>query len=360
MARAGHGRPAARLVHGLRRSRRVHLKFVSKKSWDPADSTGGLGAGDKYLDEGTLYAAKFGADGTGTWLELRFGVGNVTAGNAAYAFADQADVLVNARLAADAAGATKMDRPEWGAVSPINGEIYFTLTNNNAVVRPITDVNAVNPRFYDDPKGAAATPQRGNPNGHVIRIGESGKSAAATSFSWDVYLFGARSTADATNVNVSGLTAANDFSSPDGCWFSHASPGLLWLETDDGAYTDVTNCMLLAALPGKVGDGGKKTITSTDGATTKAVDTYVGKAPGDAALRRFLVGPRQCEITGVAEAPDGRALFVNIQHPGEETVPDFADAASFGSHWPDGGTARPRSATIVITRDDGGVVGVAG
>jgi uncharacterized protein len=332
-------------------------KFVSKKSWNASDATGGLAAGDAYMNDGTLYVAKFAADGTGAWLELRFGVGNVTAANAAYAFADQADVLVNTRLAADAAGATKMDRPEWGAVNPTNGEVYFTLTNTNAASRTIADVDPANPRFYDDPKGVAATPQRGNPNGHIVRIAEDGKNVGATSFHWDIYLFAARSTANA-NVNVSALTADNDLSSPDGCWFSRATPGLLWIETDDAAYTDVTNCMLLAAIPGSVGDGGKKTITSTDGATTKAVDTFVGKPPGDANLRRFLVGPKQCEITGIAESPDGKSLFVNIQHPGEETLPVFADPTSFGSHWPDGGTARPRSATIVITRNDGGLIGV--
>ena len=74
-------------------------------------------------------------------------------------------------------------------------------------------------------------------------------------------------------------------------------------------------------------------------------------------MRRFLVGPKECEITGIAETPDGKVLFVNIQHPGENTAPNFATGA-FGSHWPDGGLARPRSATIVITRDDGGVIGI--
>jgi hypothetical protein len=171
-----------------------------------------------------------------------------------------------------------------------------------------------------------------------------------------VFLFGARSTADPNNVNVSGLTAANDFSSPDGCWFSRS--GLLWIETDDGAYTDVTNCMLLAAVPGRVGDGAKKTISNVDGATTKAVDTYVSAPLGEERLKRFLVGPKDCEITGVAETPDRKALFVNIQHPGEETpAGDIGNPAAFHSHWPDGGSTRPRSATIVITRNDGGEVG---
>jgi secreted PhoX family phosphatase len=330
-------------------------KYVSNAAWDPADATRGLAAGDKYLDEGRMYAAKFNADGTGAWIELRFGLNGVDAANAAYAFSDQADVLVNTRLAADAVGATKMDRPEWGGVNPRNGEVYLTLTNNNSTLRTLASTDAANPRFYNDPKGPAASAQRGNPNGHILRWAETGGDAAATSFRWDVFLFGARSTADPVNVNVSNLTAANDFSSPDGLWFGRN--GLLWIQTDDGAYTDVTNCMMLAAVPGSVGDGAKRTITSTDGAASKAVETYVGAAPGETNLRRFLVGPKECEITGIAETPDGRALFVNIQHPGEDTAPSFGNPSSFGSHWPDGGSSRPRSATIVITRIDGGEVG---
>jgi secreted PhoX family phosphatase len=328
-------------------------KYVSTALWDPADATRGFTAGDKYLNDGKLYVAKFNADGTGTWLELRFGSNGITGGNAAYAFADQADVLVNARLAADAAGATKMDRPEWAAVNPDNGEVYVTLTNNNTT-RTLALTDAANPRFYNDPKGATA--QRGNPNGHIIRFAENNGDPSGTAFRWDVFLFGARSTADANNVNVSGLTAANDFSSPDGCWFSRS--GLLWIETDDGAYTDVTNCMLLAAVPGRVGDGARKTINNVDGTATKAVDTFVSAPMGEERLRRFLVGPKGCEITGIAETPDRKALFVNIQHPGEETpLTDIGNPAAFHSHWPDGGSTRPRSATIVITKNDGGEVG---
>ena len=117
--------------------------------------------------------------------------------------------------------------------------------------------------------------------------------------------------------------------------------------------------MLLAALPGKLGDGGAKVITNTDGTTTLTQNTFVGKAPGTDGLRRFLVGPKDCELTGIAESGDGRALFVNIQHPGENTpVADLGDPAKFISHWPQGGNARPRSATLVITKDDGGLIGL--
>ncbi|RZL87802.1 MAG: PhoX family phosphatase, partial [Variovorax sp.] len=328
-------------------------KFVSTQNWSADDIGGGMAAGDKYMDSGRLYVARFDAAGTGVWLELKFGINGITAANPAYAFASDADVLVNARLAADAAGATKMDRPEWTAVNPKTGECYVTLTNSNNAFRPLAGTDAANPRSYNTPAGAAA----GNPNGHIVRFADAGGDPAATTFKWDIYLFGARSNAPA-DVNLSQLSADNDFSSPDGLWFSQATPGLLWLETDDSAYTDVTNCMLLAAVPGTVGDGAAKTITNTSGTATRQQATFVGKAPGTDGLRRLLVGPKQCEITGIAESGDGRALFVNIQHPGEETQPVYTDPTSFASHWPDGGTARPRSATVVITRNDGGVVGL--
>ncbi|MFN9772827.1 MAG: PhoX family protein [Burkholderiales bacterium] len=331
-------------------------KYVSTRNWDPADAGGGMAAGDKYLDDGKLYVARFNADGTGQWIELRFGTGTITAANTAYAFADQADVLINARLAADAAGATKMDRPEWGAVDPITGAVYMTLTNSNAANRTLASTDAANPRHYNDVR-AGTTNQFGNPNGHIIRWLETGGDTAALTFGWDIYLFGARAAANAANVNLSGLTADNDLSSPDGLWFSNQ--GVCWIQTDDGAYTDVTNCMLLAALPGTVGDGESKTITNTDSTgATRQVTTRVGAVPGTR-LRRFLVGPKDCEITGVAETPDGQTLFVNIQHPGEDTpAAQIGNPAAFTSHWPDGGLARPRSATIAITKNGGGVVGL--
>lgn len=331
-------------------------KFVSAANWDPADATRGLAAGDKYLDNGKLYAARFNADGSGTWLELAFGVNGITAAYAPYAFASQADVALNSRFAADAAGATKMDRPEWGAVNPANGEVYMTLTNNNSTLRSVALTDPANPRSYNDPR-TNGTAQRGNPNGHIIRWREANDDAAATTFRWDVFLFGARAGTDAASVNLSGLTAANDFSSPDGIWFSPAT-GVLWIQTDDGAFTDATNCMMLAAIPGRVGDGTTKTVNNTDGTNTKAVTTYVGATLGEDKLRRFLVGPSDCEITGIAETPDGRAIFVNVQHPGESTTASaLGNPSGWLSHWPDGGSSRPRSATVVITKNDGGTIG---
>ncbi len=330
-------------------------KFVSAAVWDPKDVGGGLVAGDKYLSEGKLYVARFDADGRGQWIELSITDPRI-ANYAAFKFANQAEVYVQTRHAADAVGATKMDRPEWAAVNPKNGEVYFTLTNNSAANRTPTRVDAANPRAYMDVDGKKGA---GNPNGHIIRFRETGDLAAATTFGWDIFLFGAEE--DAGDANLSGLSAKNSFSSPDGLWFSPTT-GICWIQTDDGAMTDETHCMMLAALPGQVGDGGKVSVKNRmviNGVEqTGTQDTFVGATLGEARLRRFLIGPKGAEVTGVTEAPGGRALFVNIQHPGE----DSKNVSQPDSQWPGnkgyGRAGRPRSATIVITRSDGGVIGV--
>ena len=151
-------------------------KFVSSATWTTADATptDRMTTGDRFLDAGKLYVAKFNNDGSGQWIELSI-TNPAIAASATYAFADQADVLVNARLAADAVGATKMDRPEWSGVNPLNGEIYFTLTNNSdRRVEPTTSsqmgVDSANPRAYTDAKGS--TNQSGNVNGHILRVKE--------------------------------------------------------------------------------------------------------------------------------------------------------------------------------------------
>ncbi len=336
-------------------------KFVSTALWNAADANAAdrMAVGDKYLDSGKLYVARFNADGTGQWMELSMS-NPAVAGYGAYKFSDAGDIAINTRLAADAVGATKMDRPEWNAVNPANGEIYFTLTNNsNRSIDPTGSQyqpDGANPRAYTDMKGT--TRQSGNPNGHLVRM----KEGAGQAFAWDVYLFGAEADADKGMVNLSALTAEQDFSSPDGLVFSK-STGICWIQTDDGAFTDVSNCMMLAALPGSVGDGGKKTLayTKADGSKLE-VNTYVGKAATPDTLKRFLVGPKGCEITGLAETPDGKAIFVNIQHPGESTrMSDIGDPAKYQSQWPAnagyGAGKRPRSATIVITKNDGGRIG---
>ena len=327
-------------------------KFVSDAKWDPKDANAKdrLAAGDKYLDKGTLYVAKFNADGTGEWLELSLR-NPVLAKFEGFPFKTEADVAVFTRIAADAVGATKMDRPEWGGVNPKNGEVYITLTNNSN--RSASNVDAANPRAYVDMKGTKE--QKGNVNGHIVRMAEA--KPADVNFKWDIFLFASEAGADKSTVNLSNLTEDNDLSSPDGLVFSKAT-GLCWIETDDGAFTDKTNCMLMAAVPGQVGDGQAHTIAYGD----KTVTTYAGKEQTAATMKRFLVGPKGAEITGICETPDGRALFINIQHPGENTkAADVSNPAKYESVWPSnagyGAGRRPRSATVVITKNDGGVIG---
>ena len=368
--KATAGKPLAVYMGDDSRGEYIY-KFVSTSNWDAADlnPANRITTGDKYLDNGKLYVAKFSVDGKGQWIELSMANTAIT-GYATYAFADNADVAVNSRLAADAVGATKMDRPEWCAVSPVTGEIYYTLTNNsNRKLEPTPaqfGLDAANPRAYTDSFNGGAQGAPGNINGHILRMREDADASNATGFTWDVYLFGAQADAEPTKVNLSSLTNDQDFSSPDGLWFSPKT-GFCFIQTDDGSYTDVTNCMMLIGMPGKVGDGTTPTLnyTKADG-TTVSVQARVGAKPTADTLKRFLVGPVDCEITGCTETPDGKTLFVNIQHPGETIVAaNIADPSKYLSHWPAnagygaGGaaTARPRSATLVITKNDGGLIG---
>jgi len=257
------------------------------------------------LDNGTLYVARFDEDGTGEWLPLTFGEGPLVSP----LFSSQADVLVNARSAADALGATPMDRPEWSTTDPNTGEIYLTLTNNTA--RDPGDENAANPRAD-------------NSHGHIIRMAEMDDNPAATGFSWDLFVFGSNANAD-PSFNLSGLTLDNEFGSPDGLWFDRR--GVLWIQTDNGAPLDSdSNDQMLAVIPAEL--AGDRTVNP---------DTQ-------ASLRRFFVGPAGCEVTGVDMTPDYKTMFVNIQHPGE--------------NWPDGGSSVPRSGTVVVRRTDGGEIGL--
>lgn len=287
-------------------------KFVSRDAYHPSDRA----ANRDILDHGTLYAARFNEDGTGEWVALVHGENGLTAGNG---FAGQAEVLIKARGAGDTVRATRMDRPEWIAVHPETNEVYCTLTNNSD-------------RGTKGPGRDAANPRNSNVFGHIIRWREAGGDPAATKFEWDIFvLAGDPMHADsAKRGNVNG----DAFGSPDGLWFDKR--GVLWIQTDvstsalyKGDYANLGNNQMLVA------------------------DVATGE------IRRFLTGPRGCEITGITETPDGRTMFVNIQHPGE-TSSERNDPKSphAVSSWPDGPSGgRPRSATIVIRRIDNGVIG---
>ncbi|WP_245932365.1 PhoX family protein [Isoalcanivorax indicus] len=291
-------------------------KFVSKNNYQE-----GL-RGDDLLDEGTLYVARFNDDGTGEWLALDIDDVDFMAAVAEseYHYTTQAEVLLNTRRAADIAGATRMDRPEWGAICPRTGMVYFTLTNNTA--RSADDTNPANPRANSQV-------------GHIIRWQEDG-NAAATTFAWDIFALAGNTLEHGFQTGYSypagkNLDDSNIFAAPDGLWFD--DNGVLWIQTD-------TSGALMGGT-GPAGDFGNNAMLAAE--------------PDTGVIKRFLVGPVDCEVTGVVMTPDKKTMFVNIQHPGDSSSPN-----NFSSHWPaEVAGARPRSATVVITRDDGGEIGIA-
>lgn len=292
-------------------------KFVSRdRMATPAPGQSAAQANRTLLDHGTLHVARFDADGTGRWLPLVHGQGPLTA---AHGFADQAEVLIHARQAADALGATRMDRPEWLAIDPQRREVYCTLTNNTARGAP------------GQPGPDAANPRANNTMGQIIRWQEDVDFDGLT-MRWS-HLLLAGDPAN-TRAEARGNVQGDAFGSPDGLLFDPR--GVLWIETDastrqmhSGDYTRLGNNQMLAC------------------------DLATGE------VRRFLTGPVGCEITGATLTPDARTLFINVQHPGEpgNDVTDPADPTRH-SRWPDGPAAgRPRSATLAIRRLDGGVIG---
>lgn len=286
-------------------------RYVSRLPWREARRQG-----INPLDDGTLFVARFLPDsspdgrGIGEWLEL-------SPNNPVLTGWSINDILINTRGAADAAGATKMDRPEWIDTFPESLTAIATLTNNT---RRGTGTNP----GVDEPN-----PRSANAYGHILRWGYA-NDFTENSFYWDIFAL-----AGDPSVPSHGSTIVGDkYGSPDGIYV--APSGRLWIQTDvsgstinSGAYAGFGNNQMLCSDP-------------------ETRET-----------RRFLVGPKVCEITGVFVTPDETTMFVGIQHPGEAPSGsnDPANPKQYSS-WPDGNAGgRPRSSLIVITKDDGGPIG---
>ncbi len=274
-------------------------RYVSDGVYAPGVPT------DSLLEEGTISVAKFDEDGTGRWLDLT---------PESTGMASAAEIAIHTRMAGSAVGATTMDRPEWVAANPRAAEVYCCLTNNKN-------------RGVKTNAGGDATPAMGpNPRaenhyGQIVRWRPDGADHTAAGFAWDLYVLAGNPTVhDDAYAGSSNINADNMFNSPDGLKFD--ANGLLWIQTD-GNYSNEEAF---------AGHGNNQML---------AGDTVTGE------IRRFLVGPNECEVTGLAWTPDRRTMLVGIQHPGERG----------NSHWPGGGDSVPRSAIIAITRDDGGVIG---
>ena len=296
-------------------------RYVSNLPWRQARQQG-----INPLDDGILFVAKFHADGTGEWLPL-------TTDNPRLAGLSLNDILINTRGAADAAGATMMDRPEWIDTFPRQLTAIATLTNNNR--RGTTPPSVNNPDGSTAAGSArppvdATNPRAINNYGHIIRWYYRQDWTEPT-FGWDIFAL----SGDPANPAHGSTIFGDQYGSPDGIYVDPS--GLLWIQTDvststinAGAYAGFGHNQMLAAHP-------------------ETRET-----------RRFLVGPSQCEITGVFMTPDRRSLFVGIQHPGErpDDQPGDPNNPKQFSSWPDGPSGgRPRSALIVVTKDDGGKIG---
>ncbi|HEL6320527.1 TPA: PhoX family phosphatase [Klebsiella pneumoniae] len=289
-------------------------KFISENKYDPGDRKANM----QLLESGTLYVARFNDDGSGDWLPLIFGENGL---DQSKGFDNQGDLLIKTRLAADTVGATKMDRPEWIAVDThAKGSVYCTLTNNS-------DRGKEGKAPVD-----AANPRANNQFGHIMHWREERADPASAKFTWNILVLAGRT--DSDDPKAKGSMQGAEFGSPDGLSFDHR--GVLWIQTDVSsstinkkAYEGMGNNQMIATLPG--------------------TNEY----------RRFLTGPRGCEITGIAFTPDNRTLFINIQHPGEggDDITDPSNPRAI-SNWPDSRSdGRPRSSTVVITKSNGGIIG---
>jgi secreted PhoX family phosphatase len=319
-------------------------KFVSRARFNVTDRRANM----DLLDEGQLYCAQFDESGQGRWLAITLDAANAAAEReeSSIRFADEADLLMRVRDAARFMGATPMDRPEdieavcdahWRGLGPV-----LIVCTNNAE------------RGFEhpgSPRRESERPQSAQANlaGHILRIDEAGGDCAAESFTWDVFVMGGDPDATALTAptragnpahisnkhNGAPTTSGDRFACPDNIFID--STQQVWIATDgnDGVFADCNDCVVTTSVAGD----------------------------GPRAMKRFLVGPMGGEICGPMMTPDETAFLCSIQHPGANDVAgvDYSQLRWLGepptSHFPDGGDAWPRSAVVIVTRDDGGRIG---
>ncbi len=184
-------------------------KFVTRGIFKPTDRAANM----NLLDEGTLYVARFNADGSVDWMPMEFGQGALNTENG---FASQADVLIETRRAADLLGATKMDRPEDVQPNAKTGKVYCMLTNNTK--RKAGEEDAANPRAE-------------NAFGHIIEITETDGDFASLKSTWNVLLKCGDPSVAEVGASFSSATTKNGwFGMPDNCAID--ADGRLWVSTD--------------------------------------------------------------------------------------------------------------------------------
>jgi hypothetical protein len=290
-------------------------RFVSRDVYRPDDRAHNM----RLLSDGVLSVARFDADGTVTWLPLIHGEGPLTAANG---FQSQADVLIDARLAASLLGATPMDRPEDVQPGP-SGSVYVLMTNNSR--RRPEQTNAANPR-----------PE--NLFGHIIEMRTPNGDHAAARYNWEILIKCGDPRVASVGALYNPATSDNGwFGSPDNA--SIDAEGRLWIATDQGSSWKHTG--------------------RADG--LYAVETEGARR---ATSQLFFRGPVGAELCGPCFTPDGETLFLAVQHPGTDGVKDwgpFGRMSTFddpATRWPDFDPKMPpRPAVLAISKRGGGKIG---
>ena len=291
-------------------------KFVSAGRYNPNNRA----ANRDLLDSGTLFVARFNADGTLTWMPLVFGSGPLIPANG---FNSQADVLIETRRAADLLEATPMDRPEDVEPNPVTNAVYVMLTNNTR--RKEGDENTANPRAN-------------NTFGHIAELIPPGGDHGALSYTWDILVLCGDPSKPEVGAEWGPNTSANGwFGAPDNCAVD--GKGRLWVTTDQGTNWSKTG--------------------TADGVW--ALETH-GEGRGSGHM--FYRVPVGAEMCGPMFTPDDQSLFVAVQHvavDGAKDWPPFGRNSSFedpATRWPDfRDDMPPRPSVVAITRDGGGPIG---
>lgn len=278
-------------------------KFVSRDTYRPG--AWNRGHNKRLLTRGTLYVAKFTADGdgesiydgSGVWIPLTSDTRSYVPGFSV------ADVLINTRLAADAVGPTKLDRPEDVQPNPVNGRIYAALTNNSGRTGGPVTASPVDRATVNSAFGGPTATQSGNRNGYVLELTETRGDHTATTFAWDLFLV--CGLPDAPETYFAGVDKAqvSPISCPDNVAFD--AEGNLWISTD-GAYA-----------PLKISDGLYRVPVS---------------GPERGQVQLFAIVPIGAECCGPLVTPDQLSVFLAPQHPGEQSGSTFENPTSTWPH----------------------------
>lgn len=280
-------------------------KFVTEEQYQPGNTK----HNKNLLDKGTLYVARFGDDGMVHWLPLVHGHGPLTWKNG---FHSQADVVIEARRAADFLGATPMDRPEDVEENPVTRNVFLALTNNTS--RSKIRVDDANPRAK-------------NVHGHIIELEipkiDGLPNHGAELHQWSIFLRAGRL-------------------EEDDAWYQGHKPDT-WVSCPDNITFDLQGRLWIAT------DGFEKTSGILDGVYACEV-----AGPRRALTKQFFHVPTGAELCGPCFTPDNSTLFVGVQHPAERSTFDEPS-----TRWPNPPESDlpPMPSVVAITRKGGGPVG---